>query len=204
MASEESDGIGRAEALSDAETTPQLQCWQPYAYHEAGHAIAHWHHRRAFRYVTMHPRDPAFNGLVRGYGRPVHDRAGYIMAMDIAAAGDIAQRRYLPFYRPEDDAVLLRRFGRGAAGDPYMTHDMIEFTRMGGHLDELMLEADPGSPTGPETWLPVWRSTEDLITGELLWAAIMAVAEVLMYSPRRLSYREVAALAEAATQDLAA
>ena len=32
----------------------------------------------------------------------------------------------------------------------------------------------------------------------------MAVAEVLMYSPRRLSYREVAALAEAATQDLAA
>jgi hypothetical protein len=40
-------------------------------------------------------------------------------------------------------------------------------------------------------------------TGKLLWPAITAVAKVLMFSPQRLSYGEVAAIATAVTQSLA-
>jgi hypothetical protein len=165
------------------------------ALHEAGHAVAYWHHGLSFRYVTMRPRQPGVVAGVRTYPRVNDTPAKLIACMGIAAAGRIAQFHCFSSI-PRDDAALLAQFAQAAAMKSpasYWDADIRQFVDAGKALD-----GHGCGPTGPDGWLHIWRGAEEKITGDL-WPAVEAVGSKLMVSTHRLTYGEVAEIAAAAT-----
>jgi hypothetical protein len=128
------------------------------------------------------------------YGRRVCDTpAKLVTSMECAAAGRIAQ-----FHMSSDaagDQLLRMEFAR-VAGPPFLETyndiDMRQFVRGG-----LALDWHGVRPSGPDGWLEIWHDIESKIRGEL-WPAVMAVAAELTISPRRLSYKDVSAIASTA------
>jgi hypothetical protein len=167
------------------------------ARHEAGHCIAYWYYGWRFRYVTMRPRKDGVLAGVRNYGSRVCDTpAKLITSMAIAAAGRIAQ--FPVASDAASDSILRSELDRIASTVPltgYPDPDMRQFVGAG-----LELDVHHVLPAGPDGWLDVWHNAEDQISGPL-WPAVMAVAGELMASPRRLSYKQVAAIAAAAVPD---
>lgn len=74
------------------------------AIHEIGHAWAHHHVGRAFRYITVRPRQLGLAGVCRSWPRR---RTDIGESMQIAAAGPIAEAMYsLRDQRADDEALL--------------------------------------------------------------------------------------------------
>jgi hypothetical protein len=172
----------------------------PYtAYHEAGHAVAFWHHGVPFRYATLEPRIPGNAGHVYGIRlRPAVDSDGLAKEMRFAAAGDIAYGRIMRSSQVPADAPLLRRFIRAAANpeDPFLSADERNFISAALRRDAMLSVEDAGQAIGPSAWLGIWRDTEQLIR-VTLWPAVYAVAWEMVFSSRALTYPEVALIAEA-------
>lgn len=105
-----------AEAPASAEAIPQFQCWQPYAHHEAvtqlptGTTVGRSATSRCTR-ATRH--SAAWSAAMASQSTAGSD---HIVAMEVAAADDIAEQRCMPFYEREEDGRLLRQFARGTAG----------------------------------------------------------------------------------------
>jgi hypothetical protein len=176
------------------------------AYHEAGHAVAFWHHGIRFRYVTLSPRNAAHGGHVYvGRRAEISDPAKMRIEMQLAAAGEIAYGRMFRLRSVSDDDTLLRRFARMAAdpASPWLDEDMRNFARMGGDMDAALRAAVPDTVTGPLAWLAIWRDTEHLIRNQL-WPAVYAVAWELVFSRHGFTYAEVSAMAVAALEAHAA
>jgi hypothetical protein len=164
------------------------------ARHEAGHAVAYWHHGWHFRYVTMRPSAENIHACVRMHGRRVSNTpAKLITTMECAAAGRIAQ--LLMTSDAAGDQLLKQEFeriARLASLDSYEDVDMREFVGAGRALDWYAVRK-----TGADGWLEIWHDAESKIRGQL-WPAVMAVAAELMISSRRLTYREISVIASAA------
>lgn len=171
-------------------------------YHEAGHAVAFWHHGVQLLCVTMKP--PAGSGHW-GQTVPVEREITSLTQMEAemqcAAAGEIAENWFLPTRTELRDDSLIRCFTRDAATvaeDPdFRINDGRNFAKIGLARDDEIRSTDRGADTGPASWLPVFREAEQLIRVEL-WPAVQAVAEELSRSPHDLSNDDVAALASAA------
>jgi hypothetical protein len=171
----------------------------PYtACHEAGHAVAFWHHGVPFRYVTLEPRIPSNAGHVYGVRlRPAVDSDGLAREMLFAAAGDIAYGRIMRSSGVPADGTLFRRFTRAAANpeDPFLSVDQRNFISAALKRDAILSAEDPSRVIGPSAWLGIWRDTEQLIR-VTLWPAVYAVAWEMVFSSRALTYPEVAVIAE--------
>jgi hypothetical protein len=166
-------------------------------HYEAGHAVAFWHHGWRFRYVTLRPRAAGHAAhLVVGWHRRIADEAGYLAAMQTAAAGQIAERR---FHGQEARTEWgLRRDINDAVTTGFGDHDIREFVRMGACMDDEILTGAPEHEKGPERWIGIWRDAERKITGDL-WPAVAAVA-CMLEARRCLTCREVYAIADAAVK----
>jgi hypothetical protein len=76
---------------------------------------------------------------------------------------------------------------------PGSDYDLRQFVCTGARLDVELLATDPGSITGPENWLTVWRHAGQEIVG--CWPAVRTVARAAMISRRAMSHADVSALA---------
>ena len=172
-----------------------------YCYHEAGHAVAFWHHGIEIEYVTVNSFDSEHFGEVKTVSHEVISLAEVEAEMKCAAAGEIATRAFSK--RREDLANdwLIECFTHDATRfteDPNIRDDdRRRFAEMGLARDIETRKAAPEAATGPVTWLPVFRETERLIRVEL-WPAIQAVANELSQNPADLWQQDVAALAATA------
>ena len=171
-----------------------------FAYHEAGHAVVFWHHGIRFRYVTMRPRALGHGGHVYvGKFLKFRDAAGWRVAMQLAAAGEIGAGRISRPRDVPDDLSLLNRFTRAAENpeDPWLVEDMRHFISAAKKMDAALLAADSDAVVGPVAWRNVWRDTETLVRDEL-WPAVYALAWELVYNRHRFTYDEVGAIATTA------
>jgi hypothetical protein len=129
------------------------------------------------------------------------------IAMQVAAAGDIASSWFLPNREAEREErtneYLIRRFRAAARAeaesDPwYRNVDNLTFAKRGRERDAEIRSTGPDSDVGPEGWVPVFREAERLVCDEL-WAAVDAVARELIQNPAGLSHERVARLVTDAT-----
>lgn len=175
------------------------------AYHEAGHAIAFWHHGIRFEYVTLRPRNPANSGHLYARRSDAEDPAGMEVEMHLWAAGDVAHGRIFRLTAVPTDQELLRRFSRHAANpdDPWLSVDQSRFIKTALKRDAAIQASDPLATVGPESWLRIWRDTEQMIRHDL-WPAVYAVAWEMVFSSRALTCPEIAEIAEIAMRQHAA
>jgi hypothetical protein len=116
----------------------------------------------------MHPRDPGFNGLVRGYGRPVYDRAGHIAAMEIAAAGEKrrAQLHSVPGHPVTRRFYARSREARSAPGPPpwpvrsACASDEHRRVRQALSFREHRASGSVRSPSTPASRFTSWSTTQ--------------------------------------------
>jgi hypothetical protein len=177
-------------------------------YHEAGHAVVAFHRGLKLLYVTMQP--PAGSGH---YGHTatvapeVMDLGQLEIAMQVAAAGDIAWSWFLPT-RDADreertDDWLMKRFRNAARAvvesDPWF-HDIdrLIFAERGLERDAKIRDTGAEAVIDLEAWVRVFREAERLVCDEL-WPAVEAVAQGLIQNPARLSHEDVAKLVATAT-----
>jgi hypothetical protein len=135
------------------------------------------------------------------------DLAQLEIAMQVAAAGDIAQSWFLPTREADreerTDAWLMKRFRNAARAvaesDPYF-HDVDRLIFAGRGLERDTEIRDTGAEAviGHEGSLQVYREAERLVCDEL-WPSVEAVAEALIQNPARLSHQDVARLVATAT-----
>jgi hypothetical protein len=151
---------------------PRLPPSRAEIYHEAGHAVWHWHRRWRFRYVTLRPRIPGHAAHLVGYRKPSTE-AGYLSEMGQRAAGPIAERQFAdrPMLTGDQLRQLLGQVIEGSFRDP----DLARFIEMGKALDRVV---DPKGGKGLENWIEIWRCVQEKLTGDL-WPAVAAVACVL-------------------------
>lgn len=135
-------------------------------YHEAGHAVALWHHDIRLRYVTMNPSAGSGNwGQTVPVEREIAGLAQIEAEMRCAVAGQIAESEFLPnrekLRAQRTDNSLTRRFKRNAeraTEDPNLpdTDDLL-FAKMGIARDGEICKTGPDAATGPASWIPVFR-----------------------------------------------
>jgi hypothetical protein len=172
-------------------------------YHEAGHAVAYWHHGVAIEYVTKGCPAEGQRPHVWTIERPEPTGAAALESeMKCIAAGEIADAGLSPGRRVPRDDELIRSFGvyKGKlTREPGLAEndDRAAFVEMGQARDDDIRRGGADALTGPEGWLQIWRAAEQLIRDEL-WPAVRAVAEKLQASDRDLCGADVARLAEAA------
>jgi hypothetical protein len=152
-------------------------------YHEAGHAAVFTYSGIPIEYVSVRP------DLVNGYAglvkpaidTPATGRTELEKWMRCAAAGEVAKERRLGRSAPEDTKLItaFTRAARDITENPHSPrhHDMRNFAEAGLQRDREILQINEG-PTGPASWVPIWRETEELVSGEL-WVAVQAVGEKL-------------------------
>lgn len=171
-----------------------------YCHHEAGHAVAFWHHGIEIEYVRMKPSYPGHSGETKTVSHEVVTLAQIEAEMKCTAAGYIAASALSTLREEVSDDELIECFTRNAKRfakvpkDPKLTlPDDLRFVKLVQDRDEI-LKATPGAATGPESWLPVVREAERLIEVEL-WPAVHAVAYELVRSAFDLHNEDVATLA---------
>lgn len=159
------------------------------AYHEAAHAVAYWWIGRPFRYVTIRSRFHIGNVV------PYYRQIDKIDRAVIAAAGPIAEYHYV-----KDLSDRFPKAGNLGSDDNVLASisEAVEIRELGDDMPDDA--ADFGTLISQNSWLVLWHYAKDHITGDL-WPAVDAVAQALLASPRRLSYREVSAIAEQALQE---
>lgn len=176
-------------------------------YHEAGHAVVAVHHGLRLLYVTMEP--PSDSGhFGQTATAPVEmDLTQLEIAMQVAAAGDIASSWFLPNREADREErtneYLIRRFQAAARAeaesDPYYRNvDNLTFAKRGLERDAKIRGTEPYSDVGLDAWIPVFRETERLVCDEL-WPAVDAVARELIRNPAGLGHEAVARLLADAT-----
>ena len=148
------------------------------------------------------------HGDVIPAGQVVHaDLAQLELAMQVAAAGDIARSWFLPTREADreehTDDWLMRRFRNAARAvaesDPWFKDvDRRIFAERGRERDAEIRNTGANAALGPEGWLGVFREAERLVCDEL-WPAVEAVAEGLIQNPAKLSHEDVARLVATAT-----
>ena len=176
-----------------------------YCYHEAGHAVAYWHHGIEIEYVTMNPSDPGHWGETRTVPHDVTGLGQIEAEMQCAVAGEVAEYTLCPPRQELTDDFLIRCFKRDAdkAADPDVpASDGLNFARMGLARDNEVSRTASGIAIGPANWLPVFRQAERLIRVEL-WPAVQAVADELSRSNASLYHSDVATLAAKALNRIA-
>ncbi len=175
-----------------------------YCHHEAGHAVAFWHFGIEIEYVRITPGNPRHTGETKTVPHELSSLAEIEAEMQCAAAGDIAASMLSSLREEPADAEQIKGFKRNAsraAAEPGLTPgdgDGPWFAKVGLDRDKIC-KAIPGANTGPETWLPVFRNAEQLMSE--LWPAVKAVANELVHRPDDLHNDDVAALAAAAMEN---
>jgi hypothetical protein len=172
-----------------------------HCYHEAGHAVAFWHHGIEIEYVTMNSSNPGHFGETKTVDHETASLAEIEAEMQCAAAGEIAQKSLSRLSEERSDDGMIRLFALHASGLPedpnvWVTDGMI-FAGMGLKRDAKIRRAAKDAATGPETWLAVFREAERLIQVEL-WPAVKAVGDELSWSEADLHNEDVVALATTA------
>jgi len=177
-------------------------------YHEAGHAVVAFHHGLKLLYVTMEPPpDSGHWGQTATVAPEVMDLAQLEIAMQVAAAGDIARSWFLPTREADreerTDDWLMKRFRNAARAVAesdlwFRDVDRLIFAQRGLERDAEIRKAGANAAIAPGGWIPVFREAERLICDEL-WPTVEAVAEELIQSPHELSHEDVAALVATAT-----
>lgn len=176
-----------------------------YCHHEAGHAVAFWHHGIEIEFVTMKPPYPGYTGWTKTVARDPESLAQIDVEMRCVAAGKIAERLLSSFPEELTNDELIKCFihyEKRIAEDPDQdldrpVSDGLRFAKLGQNRDAEVLKVTPDATTGPETWLPVFREAQRLIEDELA-PAVKAVAHELTRNPADLHNEDIAALAAAA------
>jgi hypothetical protein len=168
--------------------------------HEAGHAVAYWHHGVGLEYVTTRPPASGHRGATRKV-----DSADPTTATDLenemicTAAGEIAEKRLPTGPRPPNEYELCRRFQTYPARvlkEPNLAaEDEGIFVVLGQARDDEIRNTGADAPTGPSAWLQIWQQAEQLI--EKLWPAVTAISRALE-DQHTLSGAQVSEIAEAA------
>jgi hypothetical protein len=177
-------------------------------YHEAGHAVVAFHHGLKLLYVTMEPPPGSGHwGQTATAAPEVMDLAQLEIAMQVAAAGAIAQSWFLPTREADreqrTDDWLMKRFrnaARAAAeSDPWFRDvDRLIFAERGLERDAAIRNAGAEAVIDLEGWIRVFREAERLACDEL-WPVVEAVAEGLIQNPAKLRHEDVARLVVTAT-----
>lgn len=169
-----------------------------HSYHEAGHAVAFWHHGIGIEYVTMNSSDPGHFGETKTVDHEVATLAQIEAEMQCAAAGEIADKSLSTLTYGFTDEGLINGFtldaARFAADPNQRVRDGLRFAELGLARDAEIRRTAPDAATGPATWLPVFREAERLIQDEL-WPAVKAVGDELSRSETDLHNEDVVALA---------
>ena len=177
-------------------------------YHEAGHAVVAFHHGLKLLYVTMEPpSDSGHWGQTATAAPDVMDLAQLEIAMQVAAAGDIAQSWFLPTREADreerTDDWLMKRFRNAARAvaesDPWFRNvDRVIFAERGLERDAEIGNTGAEAVIDLEGWVRVFREAERLVCDDL-WPAVEAVAQGLIQNPAKLSHEDVARLVATAT-----
>ena len=177
-----------------------------HCYHEAGHAVAFWHHGIEIEYVTMNSSNPGHSGETKTVDHETASLAQIEAEMQCAAAGEIAAKSLslLSKERTDDGLIqLFTRYARGLPEDPNLwVTDGLIFAGMGLKRDAEIRKAAKDAAIGPETWLPIFREAERLIEDEL-WLAVKAVAYELTRSTVDLCNENIAIIAATALKQVA-
>ncbi|MBF5083750.1 hypothetical protein [Quadrisphaera sp. INWT6] len=149
------------------------------AHHEAGHAIAYLNLGYSFRYITLHPRTPGTTGFVA-----VHRPRSMLIADSaaITLSGPLAEEafRSVDIGEAPEDAAWAAAFAVSSAD-------------AGSHR-----EVDDGRDMLVRLGMPVELAVDGMAnTLARDWAAVEALAQALVMSPRRLDYREAQMIVEA-------
>jgi hypothetical protein len=123
---------------------PDLYPYPEPCYHEAGHAVVAVHHGLKLLYVTMEPPPDSRHFGQTATTPVVMDLTQREIAMQVAAAGDIASSWFLPSREAEREKrtkeYLIRRFRAAARAeaesDPWYTNvDNLTFAKRGRERD---------------------------------------------------------------------
>jgi hypothetical protein len=181
---------------------PDPYPYPEHCYHEAGHAVVAVHHGLKLLYVTMEPPSDSGHFGQTATAPVVMELTQLEIAMQVAAAGEIASSWFLPNREAEREKrtneYLIRRLRAAARAetesDPwYRNVDNLTFAKRGRERDAEIRGTGPDSDVGPEGWVTVFREAERLVCDEL-WAAVDAVAGELIRNPTGLSHEVVARL----------
>jgi hypothetical protein len=177
-------------------------------YHEAGHAVVAFHRGLRLLYVTMEPPPGGGHwGQTATVAPEVMELAQLETAMQVAAAGDIAQSWFLPTREADrgerTDGWLMKRFRNAARAvaesDPWFhDDDRLIFAERGLERDAEIRDTGAEAIIDLEGWVRVFREAERLVCDEL-WPGVEAVAKGLIQNPAKLSHEDVAKLVATAT-----
>jgi len=130
-------------------------------YHEAGHAVVAVHHGLKLLYVTMEPPSDSGHFGQTATAPVVMDLTQLEIAMQVAAAGDIASSWFLPNREAEREGrtneYLIRRFRAAARAEAesypwYRNVDNLTFAKRGRERDAEIRSTGLDSGVGPEGW----------------------------------------------------
>jgi len=153
--------------------TPKTTRLERTAYHEAGHAVAAFELRRAFRHISIEPREESLGHVLYAqwskHFQPDQDSSARTRneverAVICAFAGYVAETRFSG-----------RHNRKGAHEDMRHAEELASFMHEGEVLDRY------------QDYL--MAKTEQMITQPLLWAAVKALAEALLRE-KRIGYRK--------------